>query len=123
MNGVPLQRDGKYAAFRRVPAKGEIRSNMHANGTPEPVEITPEILTIAETVRPKLIQDGMFLVGLDIVGDKILEINVFTPGGLNNISQMYKTNFSESVIAALEEKIAMRAAYGRSVTNRELNTL
>ena len=123
MNGRPLQREGKYAAFRRVPAQGEIRSNIHANGTPERVEITPEILTIAETVRPKLIQDGMFLVGLDIVGSKILEINVFTPGGLNNISQMYKTNFSESVIAALEEKIAMRAAYGHSVTNRELNTL
>ncbi|UVK49404.1 glutathione synthase (plasmid) [Mesorhizobium sp. AR07] len=123
MNGRPLRREGKYAAFRRVPAKGEIRSNIHANGTPQRVDITPEILAIAETVRPKLIHDGMFLVGLDIVGSKILEINVFTPGGLDNISQMYKTNFSESVIAALEEKIAMRAAYGRSVTNRELNTL
>jgi glutathione synthase len=123
MNGRPLQREGKYAAFRRVPAKGEIRSNIHANGTPQRVDITPEILTIAEAVRPKLIQDGMFLVGLDIVGSKILEINVFTPGGLNNISQMYKTNFSESVIVALEEKVAIHAAYGRSVTNRELNTL
>jgi glutathione synthase len=39
------------------------------------------MLGIAEMVRPKLISDGMFLVGLDIVGDKLLEINVFTPGG------------------------------------------
>ncbi|PXA99089.1 glutathione synthetase [Nostoc sp. 3335mG] len=120
MNGRPLVRDGKYAAFRRVPAKGEIRSNVHVGGGPAPVEVTETMLAIAETVRPKLVHDGMFLVGLDIVGDKILEINVFTPGGLTNLSQMYGTNFSDSVVAALEEKVAARAAYGRQIDNRAL---
>jgi glutathione synthase len=81
MNGQPLEKDGAYAAFRRVPAKGEVRSNISAAGTAAAVKITPEILKVAETVRPKLVADGMFLVGLDIIGDKILEINVFTPGG------------------------------------------
>lgn len=123
MNGRPLMRDGKYAAFRRVPAKGEIRSNVHVGGGPAPVEVNDTMLEIAETVRPKLIQDGMFLVGLDIVGDKVLEINVFTPGGLNNLSQMYETNFAETVLAALEEKVTMRQAYGRRLDNRELATL
>jgi len=123
MNGKPLQRDGHYAAFRRVPAKGEIRSNIHVQGTAVPVEITKEVLDIAEMVRPKLIQDGMFLVGLDIVGDKILEINVFTPGGLNGLSEMYGVDFSESVIAALEQKVAMRAAYPNGISNRQLTTL
>ncbi|HWV22312.1 MAG TPA: glutathione synthetase [Devosia sp.] len=123
MNGRPLIRDGKYAAFRRVPAKGEIRSNVHVGGGPAPVEVTGSMLKIAETVRPKLIRDGMFLVGLDIVGDKVLEINVFTPGGLNNLSNMYDTNFTESVIAALEEKITIRDSYRRGISNRELATL
>lgn len=123
MNGRPLMREGKYAAFRRVPAKGEIRSNVHVGGGPAPVEVTKTMLDIAEAVRPKLIQDGMFLVGLDIVGDKILEINTFTPGGLNNLSEMYETNFSETVIAALEEKAAIRKAYGRAIGNRELAVL
>ena len=123
MNGKPLERDGKYAAFRRVPAKGEVRSNIHVQGTAEAVKVTDKILPIAETVRPKLIQDGMFLVGLDIVGDKILEINVFTPGGLWSMSQMYKTDFTESVIIALENKLAIRAAYPTSIPNRQLATL
>lgn len=123
MNGRPLVRDGKYAAFRRVPAKGEIRSNVHVGGGPEPVAMTDTMLAIAETVRPKLVADGMFLVGLDIVGDKILEINVFSPGGLNNLSDMYDTNFCDSVIAALEAKLAIRDAYGPSLTNRALATL
>lgn len=123
MNGKPLQRDGHYAAFRRVPAKGEIRSNIHVQGKAVPVEVTSKVLEIAEMVRPKLIQDGMFLVGLDIVGDKILEINVFTPGGLNGLSEMYGVDFSESVIVALEQKVAMRAAYPNGISNRQLTTL
>lgn len=123
MNGRPLMRDGHYAAFRRVPAKGEIRSNVHVGGGPARVEVTDTMLEIADRVRPKLIHDGMFLVGLDIVGDKILEINVFTPGGLSNLSTMYETNFSETVIAALEEKMTIGAAYGRRLSNRELATL
>ncbi len=123
MNGRPLMREGKYAAFRRVPAKGEIRSNVHVGGGPAPVEVTPAMLAVVEAVRPKLVEDGMFLVGLDIVGDKILEINVFTPGGLGNLAQLYETNFSDTVIAALEEKIAMRKAYGGRLDNSRLATL
>ena len=123
MNGKPLERDGKYAAFRRVPAKGEVRSNIHVQGTAESVTVTDKMLAIAETVRPKLVQDGMFLVGLDIVADKILEINVFTPGGLWSMSQMYKTDFMESVIIALEDKITIRASYPKAVPNRQLATL
>jgi glutathione synthase len=123
MNGKPLQRDGSYAAFRRVPAKGEVRSNMNAAGTAEAVDITPEILRIADTVRPKLIADGMFLVGLDIVGDKILEINVFTPGGLPNMFELYGVNFAAEIITDLERKVAIRKDYGATMTNRMVATL
>ena len=64
MNGVPLQIDGKYAALRRVASRDDIRSNIHAGGTAEPVEIGKTELKVAELIRPKLIADGMFLVGL-----------------------------------------------------------
>jgi len=123
MNGLPLQREGKYAAFRRAPAKGEIRSNIHAGGSAEKIEVTPTMLKIAETVRPKLVADGMFLVGLDIVGEKLLEINVFTPGGLNNLSQMYGVEFTQSVIEAVEQKVTIRDAYLGKMSNRQLATL
>lgn len=123
MNGLPLLRDGSYAAFRRVPAKGDVRSNVHAAGTARKVKVTDTILRIAEMVRPKLVSDGMFLVGLDIVGDKLLEINVFTPGGLARLAEMYKTDFAARVIVALEEKATLRRAYGKTMPNSRLATL
>ena len=123
MNGLPLQRDGKLAAMRRVPAEGEHRANMHASGTAEKVKLSEHALAVAEMVRPKLVQDGLFLVGLDLVGDKILEINVFTPGGLLSIGEMYRADFVESVIQALESKIEVRKSYGDKLSNRALATL
>ncbi|RWB55417.1 glutathione synthetase [Mesorhizobium sp.] len=123
MNGLPLLRDGSYAAFRRIPARGDVRSNIHAAGTARKVKVTDTILRIAEMVRPKLVSDGMFLVGLDIVGDKLLEINVFTPGGLARLAEMYKTDFAARVIVALEEKATLRRAYGKTMPNSRLATL
>lgn len=123
MNGEPLQRDGKYAAFKRVPAKGDIRSNIHAAGTARKVKVTESMMSIARTVRPKLLETGMFLVGLDIVGDKLLEINVFTPGGLGRLAAMHGVDFSETVILSLEEKLRIRSSYGSTLTNARLATL
>jgi glutathione synthase len=117
MNGSPLVHEGKYAAFRRVNAGGDMRSNVHAGGQIQPAEITPEMLKIAEIVRPKLIRDGMFLVGLDIAGDKLLEINVFSPGGLNSAQKMESVNFGSAVIEALERKVMYLKTYGRSFDN------
>lgn len=122
MNGKPLERDGKYAAVRRVPAEDEIRSNMHAKGKAEKVKLTDAHLQVAELVRAKLVQDGMFLVGLDIVGDKILEINVFSPGALFSASQTQDVNFADSIIDALESKVSIRDAYANTFSNRELAT-
>jgi glutathione synthase len=75
--------DGKYAAVKRVNESGDFRSNMSAGGRPQKAEITPRMLEIAEIVRPRLLADGIFDVGLDIVGDKLVEINAISSGGLN----------------------------------------
>ncbi|PDT81427.1 glutathione synthase [Sinorhizobium sp. BJ1] len=123
MNGRPLERKGVHAAFRRVPAKGDVRSNMHASGTAKPATVTPQILAIAEKLRPKLIKDGMFLVGLDIVGDHVLEANVFTPGGLPEIAAIHGVDFSEDIIGALEEKVRIQQLYRGAISNRTLATL
>ena len=74
-------------------------------------------------VRPKLVQDGMFLVGLDIVGDKLMEINVFSPGGLGSAQQFEKVNFNEAVVEALERKVAYMGHYHRNFDNEEMATL
>lgn len=123
MNGEPLTVNGKVAAFQRKPAAGDSRSNMSVGGTAARVEVTEDMLRIVETVRPKLLCDGMFLVGLDIVGDKLMEVNVFSPGGLHTCEALMEENFSRAVIAALERKIAYREHYGTSVGNKRLATM
>jgi glutathione synthase len=123
MNGKPLRYKGKYAAFRRVRRGDDLRSNIHAGGTKEKAVITNDHLRLAEIVRPKLVQDGMFLVGLDIVGNKLMEINVFSPGGLGSAQQFERVNFNEAVIAALERKVAYMGHYHRNFANEEMAML
>ncbi len=123
MNGDPLVYRGKIAAFRRVPGKSDIRSNIHAGGHIRPVEVTEEMLRLAEVVKPKIIQDGMFLVGLDIVGDKLLEVNVFSPGGLHSAQVFGGVDFAEAVVVAMEKKVTYMAYYHRNFDNVEMNSL
>lgn len=123
MNGRPLQVRGKYAAFRRVRADGDMRSNIHAGGQLAEAVVDSTALRIAEIVRPKLVQDGMFLVGLDIVGDKLMEINVFSPGGLGSAQKFTKVNFCKYVIHALERKADYMGFYGRNFDNVDMCTL
>lgn len=123
MNGQPLEVDGHHAAFRRVNESKDVRSNMHAGGEARPVKVTDEMKRLVEIVKPKLIADGMFLVGLDIVGEKIMEVNVFSPGGLGSASHIEEVDFAAAVIESLEHKVAIRAAYGPSLSNSALATL
>ena len=123
LNGRPLRVKGKYAAFRRVRTGGDMRSNIHAGGKLAAAEIKAKDLEIAEIVRPKLVQDGMFLVGIDIVGDKLMEINVFSPGGLGSAQKFTKINFNKHVIAALERKVNYMRYYGRNFNNVDMCTL
>lgn len=123
MNGEPLRVGGEYAAFKRFNASADMRSNVSAGGEIQPTKVTDKMLAVAEAVRPKLIADGMFLVGLDIVGDKLMEVNVFSPGGLGISQNIYEADFTVAVIESLEHKVGMRAHYGRELTNRRLATL
>lgn len=123
MNGRPLEHQGKYAAFRRVNKTGDMRSNMHSGGESEAVEIDDDALRLVEMVGPKLVADGMFLVGLDIVKDKLMEINVFTPGGLGSAQQATGVDFTDIVIADLERKVRGKKYYGSSISNAQIATM
>ncbi|CAN5782948.1 glutathione synthase [soil metagenome] len=123
MNGEPLMVNGRYAAFRRVPTGTDLRSNMHVGGEAKAAVVTDGMLALVEMVKPKLVQDGMFLVGLDVVGEKLMEVNVFSPGGLGSAGKLSELDFARPVIESLEHKVALRAAYGRSLRNVTLATL
>lgn len=106
LDGDPLEVNGTYAAFQRVPAEGEARSNMRAGASIQPAKIDEEMLRLAGLVGPRLKEDGMFFVGLDIVGGRLLEINVFSPGGLGSVQTSTGIDFTEVVLQALEDKAA-----------------
>ena len=123
MNGLPLRHQGRYAAFRRVRTGDDIRSNIHAGGRLRRAELDDTAFQLAEMVRPRLVEDGMFLVGLDIVGDKLMEINVFSPGGFGSAQKFEKVNFTHAVLEALERKVQYMQFYRRNFSNVELATL
>ena len=123
MNGQPLKYKGKYAAFRRLRSGDDIRSNIHAGGKKGQALVDERALRIVEIVRPKLVADGMFLAGLDIVGDKLMEINVFSPGGLGSAQTFEGVNFASAVIDALERKVQYMGFYQRNFNNVDMATL
>ncbi|WP_353195235.1 glutathione synthase [Parapedobacter defluvii] len=106
MDGELLQRDGKVAAIKRVQQSGEIRSNIHQGAKAKKAVMNKEMEHIVEAVGPLLREDGIFLAGLDIVGDKLMEINVFSPGGLIHACEFQRTDFMDEVISAIEKKVA-----------------
>jgi glutathione synthase len=65
----------------------------------------------------------MFLVGLDVVGDKLMEINVFSPGGLGSAQKLTKVNFSRVVVDAMARKVDYMEFYGRNFGNVEMSML
>jgi glutathione synthase len=123
MNGKPLQVDGSYAAFRRARATEDFRSNVSVGAEPEAVEVDDTMLCIVDMVRPKLVEDGMFLVGLDLVGDKMLEVNVFSPGGLGSAEKVTGTDFTQAVIDSLGRKVAHLRDYEGRFGNQQLATM
>jgi glutathione synthase len=125
MNGRPLKVGGKYAAIHRArkTGDGDMRSNLSAGAVATRAQVTQQMLELAESVRPKLVADGMFLVGLDVVGDKLMEINVQSPGGLHSAGVLEDRNFIKEVVHALERKAAYARDQQRVFDNVALATL
>jgi glutathione synthase len=123
INGEPFHYRGHYAAFCRLGSGEDVRSNMTAGGKTAKAKVTETHLHIAEVVRPKLVADGMFFVGLDIVGDKLMEINVFSPGGLGEAQRFERVGFTKAFVEALERKVDYALSQERRFDNIQMATL
>ena len=89
----------------RVPSKGDLRSNVHVGGSATPATLTDADRKIVETLRPRLLADRLFFVGLDVIGGKLIEVNVTSPTLLQQMSRLCGDNLSTRVIERLEEKV------------------
>lgn len=101
LDGEPVEREGHIAAIRRVPKPGDHRSNLHAGGHAEPAELSARQRQICALVGPKLRADGIRLAGLDFIGAHIIEINVFSTGGLRDAERFSGQDFSGIILRGL----------------------
>lgn len=89
-------------ALARIPLPGETRGNLAAGGTGRAQALSPRDLEIAETLAPWSKQHGLFLVGLDVIGDCLTEINVTSPTGFQEIAAQTGFDVAAQLILALE---------------------
>ena len=91
-------------SLARIPMAGETRGNLAAGGTGVAQPLTARDLEIATTVGKVLKQKGLFLVGLDVIGDHLTEINVTSPTGMVEIAAQTSCNPAAIFMDALEAK-------------------
>jgi glutathione synthase len=115
LGGTPLRVGSTVAAYTRMRPKDDIRNNMHVGGSRRPAEFSEAERRLCDLLRPRLVADGLYFVGVDLVGDKILEINVFAPGGIANINELYDVDVGTAIIRDLERKVDLRSVYAEPI--------
>lgn len=91
----------------RVPSRGDLRSNVHVGGSAAPAELSDADRRIIAALRPKLLADGLFFVGLDVIGGKLIEVNVTSPTLIQQMSRLQGENLAAPVIDKLEDRVRM----------------
>jgi glutathione synthase len=96
LDGEPL------GAILRVPRGDDLRSNIHVGGSVVPTELTPREHAMVAAIGPKLREDGLVFVGLDVIGERLTEVNVTSPTGIQELGRFTGTTPSDRVIAWAE---------------------
>lgn len=100
LNGDPL------GAVLRVHGEGDHRNNFFAGGTAHPTEITERDQEIIKRLRPHLQELNLHFVGIDVIGDYLIEVNVTSPTCLQEMNKLTNQQLEDDVIAYVE---ALRA--------------
>ncbi len=105
--------NGKVVPFAlaRIPKLGETRGNLAAGGTGRAQPLTVRDREIAETLAPELASRGLFLVGLDIIGDWLTEINVTSPTCFREITDQTGFNAAGMFMDELEKTLSSKTDY------------
>lgn len=106
VDGEPLEVGGERAIVRRVPPEGEFRSNVALGGVPVAGEWTQALAEVVAAAGPTMRRLGLWHVGLDVVGNKVVEINAFSPGGLQDAGDFAGVDF----VGALAEHFLERCS-------------
>jgi glutathione synthase len=93
-------------ALARIPKAGETRGNLAAGGTGVARELSKRDREIAETVGSALSREGLLLIGLDVIGDYLTEVNVTSPTCFQEITDQTGCNVAGLMLDALERALA-----------------
>ena len=104
LHGEPI------GAYRRVPPADDVRSNIKAGGSAVKHSLTKQEKDICRKIGARLVADGLYFVGLDIIGGKLIEINVCSPGGITRINRFNRTRLQEQVIDFVENVVHLKEA-------------
>ena len=99
VDGAPV------GAINRVPATGEVRSNMHVGGRPEKIGLSKRDHEICEAIGPLLREKGQIFVGIDVIGDYLTEINVTSPTGIQELERFDGGNIAAGIWDAIEARL------------------
>ena len=102
LNGEPI------GALNRVAAAGELRCNMAAGGRPERTSLTERDREICRRLAPELVARGLYLVGIDILGEYLTEVNVTSPTGVVEIDALESACLERSIIDFAEGRSSKR---------------
>ncbi|WP_086929429.1 glutathione synthase [Agarilytica rhodophyticola] len=102
LNGEPI------GAMRRVPSEKDIRSNIHAGGKEVKHVITKDEKRLCKAIGAQLVRDGLYLVGLDVINGKLIEVNVLSPGGITRINKLNRTRLQKHIIDFIENVVSAR---------------
>lgn len=99
--------DGQVVPYvlARLPQKGETRGNLAAGGSGRPQALSPSDRKLAEAIAPTLVEKGLIFVGLDVIGDRITEINVTSPTCVREIEAAYDINITGMLFDAIEKRL------------------
>ncbi|SFR59107.1 glutathione synthase [Pseudidiomarina maritima] len=94
-------------ALARIPSAGETRGNLAAGGSGRPQPLSESDWALARQVGPELKRRGLTIVGLDVIGDRITEINVTSPTCMREIEAAYDINIAAKVFEAIERQLGL----------------
>ncbi len=92
-------------AMGRKSVSGDFRTNVHAGAETFKHVVTQKEIEICEIIKERLIKDGLYFVGIDIIGDKLVEINCVSPGGIPRINRFDNVKLESKVVDFIENKI------------------
>jgi glutathione synthase len=103
--------DGEpIGALLRVPSERETRSNLHVGGRPERTHLDDVDRRIVGRLAPALRRDGLFFVGIDVIGGCLTEVNVTSPTGVQEINRLEETRLEERILDGAERLLDEAAA-------------